>query len=233
MEVVTGESTLDQLDTADLDDAVSLRGFQAGCLGIQYDLSHHFRLDVSPRLPSSRAIPWFATVHRRFVFGCRHGPLTQCQRPGGVPPLSSSIRQVVVLDRLLLQRYASRCASSCGSTCVMPFFTYCESVVTSTTQERLSARSPRSPPSVPCGYWSSPRRRRTTPFSVPLKRSTAPQPPGPGLPLRHRRYRALRVQTSLTSRAVGSIARGPSTRRRDQCWRTGVTRETRLTARTT
>lgn len=57
MKIVAGELPLDQLDAADLDNAVPLRRLQAGGLCIQYDLSHQFPFDVPPRLPSSRAIP--------------------------------------------------------------------------------------------------------------------------------------------------------------------------------
>lgn len=40
VKVVTGQTTIDQLDAPDLDDAVPLKRVETGRLGIQHELSH-------------------------------------------------------------------------------------------------------------------------------------------------------------------------------------------------
>ena len=42
MKMPTGQSPVEQFDASDLDDTVSLLGFQPGSLGIENDLSHQF-----------------------------------------------------------------------------------------------------------------------------------------------------------------------------------------------
>ena len=82
---------------------------------------------------------------------------------------------------------------------VTPPRTYCESGVEIDRPLALSApTAPRSPPSAPCGCWWC---QRAPPFSSlrwPFQASTAPQPPGPGLP---EQAPSLQIETRPVSHA--------------------------------
>src|SRR5471030_588714 len=66
---------------------------------------------------------------------------------------------------------------------LMPFITYCESVTNSTSQERLSSSRPRIAPINSMRLLVVLASPPQSSFSTPLHTSSAPQPPGPGLPL--------------------------------------------------
>jgi len=50
MEASAGQSAVNHLDAADLDDAVALGGIQSGRFRIQYNLAHDLKVSVNPCL---------------------------------------------------------------------------------------------------------------------------------------------------------------------------------------
>src|SRR5688572_25485523 len=172
VELAPGRPALEELEAGELDDAVPLGGLEARGLGVEDDAPH--RIDSTPRLASASA---------RSLPSWPEWPRTQCHSTWCAEATSSSFFHRSTFFTGSLAAVFQPRAFHMRSHSVMPFCTYCESVNRRTRLGRVSAASASITAVssmrllVVCG--SPPKSSR----SAPSDSRTAPQPPGPGLPL--------------------------------------------------
>src|SRR5690606_6065685 len=221
VEGAPGRAPLQQFHAADFDHPVALLPFQAGGFGVEDDLPVRFRLHqpaCSLYFIASARASWST----RSLSGSPAWPLTQRQ--------STACRAAAACRRSHRSRFFTGSPPAVFQPrrtqlpihSVMPWRTYCESVLSTTPQGSRSASSAMIAASSSIRLLVVAASPPASSRSMPRQRSSAAQPPGPGLPRQApsgwspTRVAALMrfapAATARASRAAGSMA-GAASRR--------------------
>ena len=121
-----------------------------------------------------------ANASARSFIGSPEWPRTQRQSTGAPGRVQQPLPQVHVRHRVAWPRCASCPPQPASQRSCRSARTGCRCAAPRGTA--ASTPPARSPPSVPCGCWWWPARRRTIPSPPSPERRIAAQPPGPGIP---------------------------------------------------